>query len=205
MEIIESRKKIAVVLVLFIIVLFSGGIKYYALRINGDDIQTEISIEQPEPLEMIQSPVQEEKEEVRYAVHIIGAVKKPGVYFLEEGSRLDEAVLLALPEEDADLSKINLALLVEDESQIYVPKLGENTEKSTQLIHTEKKTNGLVNINKATKAELDSLPGIGPVLAERIIIYRENNGKFNEIEDVTKVSGIGKSLFGKISSKITVN
>jgi len=49
------------------------------------------------------------------------------------------------------------------------------------------------------------LPGIGPVLAERIIIYRENNGKFNEIEDVTKVSGIGKSLFGKISSKITVN
>lgn len=151
---------------------------------------------------------EQEKEEEEYipkmlTVHVVGAVEKPGVYTLEEGKRIDDAVVLAVPTEKADLSLINLAAALQDGKQIYVPKKGEKPENIRNS--TVSSSSAIININTAGAAELDKLPGIGPALAQRIIDYRENIGSFSTIEDITKVSGIGPAMFEKMKSRITVN
>ena len=150
------------------------------------------------------------------AVHIIGAVPRPGLYQFIEGARVQDAIdaaggLLA----SADVASINLAALLEDGQQLNIPyKAGEEPAESfsTQdelVLPTEESTSEventeLININTATLEELDSLPGIGPSIAQRIIDYRDENGPFNTIEDIQNVSGIGPATFDDIKDLITV-
>ena len=131
--------------------------------------------------------------------------------------------------EDANLSKINLAYQLEDGQKLYVPNINDKEEieyitedvaknnivnndgivtdekennKNKTNIESEKKV--MVNINKATQAELENLPGIGPAIATRIIEYRNENGKFSSIDDIKNVKGIGDAKYDKIKDSIEV-
>lgn len=137
-------------------------------------------------------------------VHIAGAVNSPGVYSLPEGSNVNQAIELAGgPTEQAATNMINLATLLEDGQRVYIPSIddsNQDTQRGTTI-----SLPGLVNINTATQAELESLPGIGAVKASAIIGFRTSNGFFLSIEDLLKVDGIGASTFDQLKDLITVS
>jgi len=137
-------------------------------------------------------------------VDVQGEVKTPGVYHLPTNSRVNDAIKAAGgPKQSADLSYINQARMVKDGEQIYVEK---KLTSSTSITVRRNSTpiNGILSINRASAKELEKLPGIGPVLAGRIIDYRKSNGNFQSIDDLRKVQGIGASTLEKFRSKIRV-
>jgi len=148
---------------------------------------------------------------VKIAIHIEGAVQSPGLYYLDEESRYDDAVKKAGGFlQGADRSKVNLARRIYDEAFIYIPMEGEDWEPSTeQNVVSSGVSQGndssvvLININTADQQELMRLSGIGEVYAQRIIDYRTTNGAFQSIEDIMKVSGIGNVTFENIKTQIT--
>lgn len=150
-------------------------------------------------------------------VYVTGAVVNSDVYTLPEGSIIKHAIQAAgglTP--DADPVRINQASEVQDQQQIHVPHLAEENppppvqggsaadEFSVGGDRQSGTGGGKININTASLEELDTLPGIGPVIAQRIIDYREGIGGFPSIEAITEVSGIGEATFGKIKERITV-
>lgn len=166
-----------------------------------------------EPIALQPAPTKEP-----IAVHVIGAVPRPGLYEFAKGARVQDAIdaaggLLA----SANIGAINLAAPLEDGQQLNIPyKTGEepaaNDNNANSLVlpgsteepaNTSQDNKDLININTASAEELDSLPGIGPTLAQRIIAYREENGPFQTIEDIVNVSGIGSSTFENIKDLIT--
>ena len=135
-------------------------------------------------------------------VDVTGAVTKPGVYKLAANSRVIDAIKAAGDSAPgADLSTINLARVLSDGEQIYVDATIINSagKRISKTVHS-----GPINVNRATAAQLDSLDGIGPVIAKRIIEYRKVNGPFATVEDLQKVSGIGTAKFAIIKSKLCV-
>jgi competence protein ComEA len=147
------------------------------------------------------------------AVHVIGAVPRPGLYEFAEGARVQDAIDAAggiLAEGNVDA--LNLAALLEDGQQLVIPykdgsvptegpappELPASTEAPTNDSNVE-----LVNINTASLDELNALPGIGPTTAQKIIDYRDENGEFSTIEDIMNVSGIGPATFEDIKDLIT--
>ena len=128
------------------------------------------------------------------------------MYELPARSIVDDAVEAAGgPTDDADLDHINLAMELQDQQQVYVPHQGEISEPPPLISGGEGSggSGGLVNINTATAAELETLPRVGPVTAQRIIEYREN-GPFKTIEDIQNVPGIGPATFDGLKDLITV-
>ncbi len=148
------------------------------------------------------------KSQDKICVYLTGAVQSSGVYELNYGTRLNELLEKAGLQESADLSQFNLAEVLEDEAQIIIPQL-EPTAPETELepIAAEpvQVTSGLININKASQEELESLPGIGKALASRIIAYRQNHGNFLSKEEIKNVSGIGEKKYAALAESITVN
>lgn len=140
-------------------------------------------------------------------VHISGQVYNPGLIELEMGKRVNDAVEMAGGlKKDADMDRINLAKKLEDEEKIYIPKIGEdlpNELENSTTTTTNSKESGKIDINTCTKGELVTLPGIGDVLADRILDYRTSN-KFIKIEDIMNVSGIGEKKFDSIKDLIKV-
>ena len=155
------------------------------------------------------------------AVHVIGAVPRPGLYEFAEGARNQDAIdaaggLLS----SANVDAINLAALLTDGQQLNIPYLegqapaeestslelpGSSANNEISTPESSSSTNGeLININTATLEELDSLPGIGPTIAQRIIDYRNENGPFSTIEEIMDVSGVGPATFDEIENMITV-
>lgn len=151
-----------------------------------------------------------EEVKIQIVVHITGQVVNPGVVKVEEGARIIDAIEASGGATlDANLSKINLAYVLEDGMKIYVPSINEveEIEYVTSSSGNEDKSASKtikVNINTATSEELQSLPGIGESIANRIITYRKENGKFSKIEDLTNVSGIGEAKFNNIKSYVFV-
>ena len=133
-------------------------------------------------------------------VHVAGLVSRPGLVELPEGSRVADAVAAAggfLPGARADL--INLAAPLADGQQVIVP--GRDGELPATAGETP---NGKVHLNLATAAELDALPGVGPVIAERIVSYREENGPFQSVEDLLDVPGIGEAKLADLRDHVQV-
>lgn len=155
-----------------------------------------IAQESPKPVLSI-APIQS-----TILIHVAGKVKKPDVYPLLQGSRVVDAIKAAGGAlKGVDTSEINLARVLVDGEQIYVgyvSKIPATNSKST------KKFTGTININRATTPEFDSLAGIGPVIAARIVTYRNQNGPFMAIEDLLKVSGVGPKTLEKIRSRLTL-
>lgn len=164
----------------------------------------------------IRENIQQEEEEKIIVVDVSGAVRKPGVYKLPIKSRVIDAIQIAGDTVgQADLSELNLARKLEDGEKIFVPfsvnvsiyqketLQSEKIQPREEIITTEKPKK--ININTASVQELDSLPGIGPVIAKRIVEYRLKFGKFRRIEDIKNVKGIGEKKFNDIRNLITVN
>ena len=137
-------------------------------------------------------------------VHVTGAVKVPGVYTLPETARLEDAIQSAGGlQEKADPQLLNLAATLVDGQRLYIPPAQEVT-LSTDDRGLSLGTSTMVNINTASFAELDALPGIGEVKAQAIIDYRLQNGLFTALEDLMMVEGISQSLFEKLEGLITL-
>jgi len=139
-------------------------------------------------------------------VHITGAVPRPGVYALPQGARVQDAISAAggfLAE--AEKVDINLAALLEDGEKLDIPYIeGVSPVIPTPGEEIVAAGTELIDINTASAAELDSLPGIGPSLAQRIIDYREQNGPFLTTEDIINVSGVGPGTYENMKDLITV-
>ncbi|CAB4585350.1 unannotated protein [freshwater metagenome] len=149
--------------------------------------------------DVITTPIPEisiSAEVVNIYIDVAGKVKKPGVYQIPQGSRAIDAINAAGgAKTGVDLSDINLAHVLVDGEQIYVGyQVGRSAIGAT----------GKININRATQSEFDTLPGIGPVLAARIITYRNKNGLFTTVEDLQKVSGIGGAKFNDIKDRLRI-
>ena len=151
-------------------------------------------------------------------VHIAGAVKSPGVYRLRQGARVNDGVDAAGgATTTADLDSVNLATLLNEGEQIYIPKRGEKPRTITtrpQLSVGGAVSDGvisggdvatrLININLASATELEQLPGVGPATAKAIVAYREKYGVFNTLEDLLKVRGIGPAKLSEILPRASV-
>ena len=138
-------------------------------------------------------------------VYVSGAVRAPDVYELPKAARIKDLVLAAGGfTADADPESINLAERVNDGQHIHVPRQGEEAPTDNETATNTAEAGQPIDINTASEAELDGLPGIGKALAQRIIDYRTSNGSFKAIEDLRNVKGIGPALFEKITPLITV-
>lgn len=146
-------------------------------------------------------------------VDVDGAVVRPGVYRLKDGARVSQAIDAAggLTAE-ADVTELNRASKITDGQKIYVPTVGEQqaaaavggAESSTATTPGAGSSSGLVNINTASAAELQTLSGIGPSMAQSIIDERTKNGAFASVDDLMRVSGIGEKKLAKIKDCICV-
>jgi len=200
----EMDRKVQVFIILIAAaILFAGGYKYALFLVQSSEQEITVA-------EKVEETVEETDEMEKLGVHIAGAVKKPGVYYLGTGARVEDAVSTADPLPEADLNHLNLARRVVDGEKIYVPKEGEeqtsfdgsSVEPGASAAQVE--SGAKININTASAAELDTLPGIGPTLAQRIIDYRTTNKHFRSIEDIKKVSGIGDRRYEQIKDLITI-
>lgn len=218
----DNKKKIFISIGL-IVVLIVALIMYIMSNKSNEELDMN-GFSEEESKKVVENQVEDvenvDKEEkvAEIAVHIAGEVKKDGIVYLPEGSRLIDAIKKAGGEtKKADLSRVNLAYQLQDGEKIYIPNKDEEiTEYIMQengendVTGGEKDSNSMkgasdkVNINTATLDELDSLPGVGPSTAQKIIDYRETNGKFNKIEDLQNVKGIGEAKYSEIKDKVTI-
>ena len=134
-------------------------------------------------------------------VHVLGAVARPGLYVLDLDARLVDAVAAAGgTTDDADLTAVNLARVLADGEQIIVPTVGATADASGAAAPGD----GRIDLNTADQAALETLPRIGPALAERIITWRDENGRFASVDDLLAVPGIGEKLLAGIREAVRV-
>lgn len=204
-----KQRKILIIIGILVIILISWKIydsSNFSKLDENDVLNTSTSKENSEK-------VKEEEEFV--AIHITGEVKHPGVVKVKEGSRIQDIIKAAGGlTENADISNVNLAYIVEDGIKIRIPSTTD--EKNKEYISKDigegiivdeengNNNNTVININTANETELEELPGIGTSIAGRIVEYRNKNGKFKSIEDIKNVTGIGDSKFEKIKDLIKI-
>lgn len=160
------------------------------------------------PEETVQEETEADEEDTPICVYVCGGVVSPGVYELNPGSRMYEAVNLAGGlTEDADESSLNQAEIISDGQKIYVPLIGEESVDApgSGASDAGPGSSGRVNINTADVNSLMTLNGVGESRARSIIAYREESGGFRCAEDIMNVTGIKEGLYAKIKDQITVN
>ena len=181
-----------------------GGFIIFAI-IVGLFVSRSESKTDTDNVEGIIQEAEETSTENLFFVYVVGAVYKPGVVEVEEGTRLYQVIQKAGGAlETADLSKINLASIVKDEQKIIVPYIENKEDKVNDNSANVQAGVRLVNINTASETELQTLNGIGASTAKKIVDYRNQNGDFNTVEEIMNVSGIGQSKFDSIKDDITV-
>ena len=197
----------SVVAIILSIFLLTGGQSHGGVESASlDDWLTD------DPIDSQEEDQEELEEQTFIVVDVKGAVQLPGIYTLDQGSRVDDAIRAAGGlSEKADPNQLNFAMILHDEMLIYAPVEGEEIDDlvvggshpaTPQQAGGE--NGGLININNATEQELETLNGIGPSKAASIITYREENGPFLTIEDLMNVSGIGEKSFEKLKTEIMV-
>jgi competence protein ComEA len=148
------------------------------------------------------TPLINQVEQSKLIINVAGKVKSPGVYQLPPGSRVIDAIEAAGNHlKGVDISDINLARLLVDGEQILV---GGNRLQSSKSVARKITVDNPLDINRATLAQLDTLPGIGPVTAQRIIDYRNKVGRINSLDELKKISGLGGAKFEEIKSLLRV-
>ena len=214
LEKLNIKQKIGLILAALLIVILAF---IWLFSIYGNDPpKNEIKKSQESNNEIEFKLGIKEKENKTIMVDISGEIITPGVVKLPEGSRIIDAITAAGGKtEDADLSKVNLAYILDDGVQVYIPRYNEKLEKEIvqtepgvgiiqEGINTTSKKDSKVNINTANKEKLATLPGIGEGTAEKIIEYRSKTGKFKTIDEIKKIPGIGESKFKSLKDKITI-
>ncbi|MEW8974220.1 MAG: helix-hairpin-helix domain-containing protein [Tissierellaceae bacterium] len=202
-----KKEQMIILIIAFSVVLFVG-LKMTINGIIGNREETIDLLIDDEKKEI--DDISHEEDEIQdtiIMVHISGQVYNPGIIELELGARVIDAVESAGGlKKDADIDRINLARKLSDEEKIYVPKIGEEDLQGIDIDSQEGATtiDGKININRCSKEELITLPGIGEVIAGRIIEYRDSN-RFEKIEDLMNVSGIGAKKFDGLKDLITTD
>lgn len=199
----EKKIKLAITITIGIIVII-GIIKIVDIYYEKNNTE-KISISN-----FIENETEDEKGNTKIKVYITGEVKNQGVIELEEGDRIADAIEKAGGQtEQASLKNVNLAYQLEDGQKIYIPNVNDNETEiiddgASGVVDDTTANQTVVNINKADETELQSLNGIGESLATSIVQYRKENGKFETIEDLKNVPGIGDSKFENIKEYIKV-
>lgn len=206
---------------IFLVVVILAGSGYWMLKrfnpalfLGAPDIvvndEGALSTERPNP-----SPVGVSGSPAEIVVHVAGAVQSPGVYRLSRGARVENAIEVAGgATENADIHKLNLAAKVSDGQRINVPG---SRQLPPPAVDTKQPLSGspashsaisnqtlLVDPNVATFEQLQTLPRIGPVMARRIIEYRETNGSFSNVDDLVKVRGIGGKTLEQMRNLLVI-
>lgn len=216
------RKQIIIGILVFILLSSIITFTIYKLSNKKDDNSNEITLVKKKTKKKEKIEVNEE-----YQVDIKGQIASPGIYKVNSNLRVMDVIIKAGGlTENADTSVINLSKKVSDEMVIIVysreeverfkevkeiekqvndkcNQPDENSLINNACIESSSNTSSKISINTGTLEELMTLPGIGESKAKDIISYRESNGPFNTIEDITKVTGIGESIFAKIKENIT--
>ena len=209
---LTKKQKIIVIAIAGIVAI---GIMYFIYK---NQVKEDINIENEILVNNVSTNENNTNDDI-VIIHITGSVKNPGIVKLKEGSRIEDAIEAAGGlTENADITKVNLAYVVEDGTKIKIPSASEEDIGDEDIIDSKSGDNIIIeentissnnstqtiNINKATEKEFETLPGIGPSLASKIIEYRNQNGKFGSIEDIKNVNGIGDNKYEKIKDLITV-
>lgn len=218
----NKKQKIIIGIVIAIVAIVAI---YYSYKQENNFLEETENLEIENQAKEGAEESEETTEKEKIIVHISGAVQNEGIVELESGSRVADAIEKAGGlKENAYMDEINLAYQLEDGEKIHIPTIEEQKEKENQESKVENESttgsdgtisrssnssinNGSqtkININTATEEELDTLPGIGPSTATKILDYRKEKGKFKTIEEIKEVSGIGESKYEKIKDKITV-
>lgn len=204
------NKKIIIIIVIIIVcslLIFSEKLN----KNSYENIQSDNIVENID--NSIENTAQEVEEKEYIKIHITGQINSPGIIELEEGARIADAIeksggATAL----ANLENVNLAYELQDGQKVYIPSMeegkveylteesGENIIEDTSAFSKTKK----ININKASEEDLQNIPGIGPSMAQKIVIYRKENGEFKSIEDLKNVSGIGDKKFESMREYISI-
>ena len=227
LEQFNKKQKILIIIIIGIIVIVVGIYGFITMSKNETILNlNEIVLQENNQLnnqsDNKKLDNQEQSNEVQkdanyIVVHITGEIKNSGILKLPEGARIADAVEAAGgATKEADLETINLAYILEDGQKIYIPNKEENNEQKQYITKesgdtineketsSEKGENKKVNINTANQSELETLPGIGPSLASRIMEYREQNGKFNNIEELKNVKGIGDTRYEELKALVEI-
>ncbi|MQL52846.1 ComEA family DNA-binding protein [Desulfofundulus thermobenzoicus] len=213
-----SRRQQLIILLIAAVIVFGVGYRYALWQ------GSRASAENGPVLQQFSAP-ENNPSNKEIVVHVIGAVERPGVYRFSPGARVEDAVNKAIARPEADLSRLNLAAPLVDGKQVMVPEKqvaapgvaaavapgtgsgnqgDRNPFASSSPARAPKGGSQPVNINTADQKELETLPGIGPSLAQRIIQYRETNGGFKVPEDIKNVSGIGDKRYEQLKDLIVV-
>lgn len=231
-EIFQNFKNSKKIIIILLIITFLIGLisVWYIKTQNNNQVQIESfnseitndekyinNTNSPEDNSNSNTTIEDNNQNEIY-VHIIGEVNKQGIVKLKEGSRIIDAIEQAGgATSKADLSKVNLAYVLSDGQKVNIPNVNDNIEENgfeyisegsgNNIIENEittEKGGKKVNINTATQSQLESLTGIGPSTAEKIIKYREEHGNFKTIDELKNVSGIGETRFNSIKNYIKV-
>lgn len=228
---LNTKQKIILGIIILCMVIVIGFYGYTTLNENEDiNIESnienglaELGINNIEPKAEASDNI--EKNEItngyenvdgKIIIHITGSVNKTGILVLPEGSRIADAIDKAGgAKEDADLNEVNLAYILQDGQKIYIPNKGDKAKLESQayitkesgnkvVVDENKAVNKKVNINTASQSELETLPGVGPSTAIKIIEYRQKNGKFQKVEDLQNIQGIGEAKIKNIKDSIVI-
>ena len=225
---LKDKKEKKIIVMILIIIFLAGIISFIYFQNKGND---EIILEQGEIISEKNNKEKNESEnkksneddslknnENSIFVHIIGEVKNEGIIELKIGDRIVNAIEKAGGiTEQADLRKINLAYVLSDGQKVRIPSINENVNESSSVPYITNaggdnviqeggngKETSKVNINTATQTELETISGVGPSLAAKIIDYREKNGKFKKVEDLKNVSGIGEAKYEGMKKYVVI-
>lgn len=203
----KRKDKIIMGLIIVVVALFANN---YVKNNEDDLLGSEISLLDTSSDALSPADEDENVEINEMKVYISGEISKEGVYEFEAGDRLDDLIKKAGGlTENANAKDLNLAMKLEDEMKIYIPSIYEissdDTADTIPIITSDSKDSSKdkININKASKEELMSLPNIGDKRADSILEYRESN-KFETIEDIKNVNGIGEKFYQSLKDLITV-
>ena len=207
----DKKDKVIYALVIIVVMLLSNNlVKNKTFKDNTND--EKVSLISDESINDEQSSEQEQDNQLTtedIKVYISGEIIKPGVYTVNDGDRLVDLIDMAGGlSELANDKNLNLAQKLEDQMKIYIPNINEKElveagDTNSSSINTDDSSKKLININLASKEELMTLPNIGEKRAEAIIEYRQTN-KFNKIEDIKNVTGIGEKYYEALKDLISV-
>lgn len=205
-EIISYLKKNKFIVLSFGVVLILG-IGYFFNHQSGKTVQNELQTETKQSMpKRVSRKKKTESTDKLLVVDIQGAVKKPGVYRAKQGAIVQEVIQMAGGiNPNADIKQVNQAKRITDQMQIYIPNNGEKSNSQVKNdVDSNSKKGEPVNINSASVDDFKSVTGIGPKKAEKIIAFREKNGNFKDLHDLTKVSGIGEKSLESLKDQLTV-
>jgi competence protein ComEA len=185
---ISRARALAYVAVLLVALLLAGRLAFRE--------------EPPAPAQVAPAALRAQPAPVRrLLVHVVGAVQTPGLYRLDDGSRVDDAISAAGgPKPKADLGAVNLAAPVADGQQVIVPTRRRGTAAPGAA--SSGTGAGPVHLNTATLEQLDTLPGVGPVTAQQILDYRDEHGAFSSVDELDAVPGIGPTRLAELKKLV---